>query len=531
MTRRIPFSAAIALFLTMLCAGTAPAQKSGGVLRIYHRDSPASMSIHEEGTVGVIMPMMQVMNNLIIYDQHVARNETTSIVPELATSWAWSPDGTALTFQLRQDVRWHDGKPFTANDVKCTVDLLANLGKEKLRLNYRESWWVNLAGVTVKGPYEATINLKRPQPAILALLASGEGPMYPCHVSPREMRQHPIGTGPFRFVEYKPNQGIKVERNPDYWKPGRPYLDGVEYTIIPNRSTALLAFVAGKFDMTFPNEVTVPLLADVKNQAPQVVCEVTPTSESVGLLVNRTVPPFDNADLRRAMALTIDRKAIIDILAQGAGDIGGAMQPPPSGIWGLPREMLANVPGYAGDVAHNREEARTIMRGLGYGPDKRLPIKVSVRNLNVYRDPATIMIDQLREIYFEGELELTETATWVPKLIKKDYVVAVNVLGTAADDPDVVFFQNHVCTSARNYTGHCNHELDKKVEEQSREADPLRRRQLVWEIDRTLQEELARPVLYHRYGGTCWQPWVKGLTMMVNSQYNGWRMEDVWLDH
>ena len=93
--------------------------------------------------------------------------------------------------------------------------------------------------------------------------------MYPCHVSPHDMRQHPIGTGPFRFVEYKPNQDIKIERNPDYWKPGRPYLDGVEYTIIPNRSTALLAFVAGKFDLTFPNEITVPLLSDVKSAAPQ----------------------------------------------------------------------------------------------------------------------------------------------------------------------------------------------------------------------------------------------------------------------
>jgi peptide/nickel transport system substrate-binding protein len=282
--------------------------------------------------------------------------------------------------------------------------------------------------------------------------------------------------------------------------------------------------------MTFPNEVTVPLLEDVKNQAPQAHCEITPTSEAVGLLVNRTVAPFDNADLRRAMALTIDRKAIIDILAQGVGDIGGAMQPGPDGIWGMPKEMLANAPGYDGNVAKNREEARGIMRRLGYGPDKRLPFKMSVRNLNVYRDPGTILIDQLREIYFDGELELTETATWVPKLIKKDYAVGLSVLGAAADDPDVVFLQNHVCGSARNYTGHCNPALDKKMEEQSREADPLRRRQLVWEIDQALQEELARPVLYHRRGGTCWQPWLKGLTMMVNSQYNGWRMEDVWLD-
>src|SRR5205809_5058676 len=111
---------ALAVFaLFMPAANMALAQKQGGTLRVYHRDSPASMSIHEEGTVGVIMPMMGVMNNLILYDQHVARNEMDSIRPELATSWAWSPDGTALTFQLRQDVHWHDGKPLTANDVKC----------------------------------------------------------------------------------------------------------------------------------------------------------------------------------------------------------------------------------------------------------------------------------------------------------------------------------------------------------------------------------------------------------------------------
>ena len=404
------------LLLTLGLANAAFAQTSGGVLRVYHRDSPASMSIHEEGTVGVIMPMMGVMNNLVLYDQHVPRNEPDTIRPELATSWTWSDDRTALTFQLRQDVHWHDGKPFTANDVKCTIDLLTNQGKEKLRLNYRESWWVNIAGASVDGPYQATIHLKRPQPAIMALLASGEAPMYPCHVSPHDMRLHPIGTGPFRFVSYKPNQSITVEKNPNYWKPNRPYLDGIEYTIIPNRSTALLAFIAGKFDMTFPNEVTIPLMADVKSQAPKATCQMTPTSEAVGLLINRTVPPFDNPDIRRAMALTLDRQAFIDILAQGAGDIGGAMQPGPDGIWGLPKERLTSAPGYAGDVEQNREEARRIMRRLGYAREHMLPFKLSVRNLNVYRDPGSILIDQMRQIYLDGEMELTETATWVPKL-------------------------------------------------------------------------------------------------------------------
>ena len=95
----------------------------------------------------------------------------------------------------------------------------------------------NLDEVTTNGDYEVTFHLKRPQPAFLVLLAAGFSPVYPCHVSPTQMRQHPIGTGPFKFVEFKPNEVIKVTRNPDYWKPGRPYLDGIEYTIIQEPST------------------------------------------------------------------------------------------------------------------------------------------------------------------------------------------------------------------------------------------------------------------------------------------------------
>jgi peptide/nickel transport system substrate-binding protein len=524
------FAALIVLGIALAASDTASAQKQGGTLRIYHRDSPASMSIHEEGTVGVMMPMMGVFNNLVIFDQHVPQNSLDTIIPELATSWAWSEDGAELTFKLRDGVKWHDGQPFTAEDVKCTFDLLTNQGKEKLRLNYRETWWTNVASTTTKGDYEATLHLKRPQPALLALLASGDTPVYPCHVSPRDMRQHPIGTGPFKFVEYKPNQYIKVARNPDYWKPGRPYLDGIEYTIIPNRSTAILAFIAGKFDMTFPYEVTIPLLKDIETQAPQAKCEVGMASESIGMLVNRTVAPFDNADLRRAMALTIDRKSFIDILGQGEGEIGGALMPPPEGVWGMPAEMLAKLPGYSGDVQKSRDEARELMRKLGYGPDKRLPVKISARNLAVYRDPAAILIDQLKEIYIDGELETIETANWVPKLMRKDYKVGLNVLGTAVDDPDVYFYQNYVCSSARNYMGYCDQNFDRMVDQQSMEADPAKRKKLVWDIDRKLQEDMARPVIYHLRAATCWQPQVKGLTLMTNSQYNGWRFEDLWLD-
>jgi peptide/nickel transport system substrate-binding protein len=371
--------------------------------------------------------------------------------------------------------------------------------------------------------------MKRPQPAFLALLASGDSPVYPCHVSPRDMRSHPIGTGPFKFVDYKPSQWLKVERNTDYWKSGRPYLDGIEYTIIPNRSTAVLGFIAGKFDMTFPWEVTIPLLKDIRSQAPQAVCDTEPLNVSVTLAMNRK-PPFDNPDIRRALALALDRQAFIDILGEGQGDISAVMLPPPEGIWGMPLEELRKLPGYDPDVAKNRKEALELMRKNGYGPENPLKLKVSVRNIPAYRDPAAILIDQLRPIGIEGELETIETANWIPKMVRKDYTLAISLSGSAVDDPDQIFYESYVCKSPRNYTGYCNPEVEELIDRQSVETDPRKRKAIVWDIERRMIEDTVRPVIYHVRAASCWHPQVKDLTQMVNSAYNSWRMEDVWLD-
>jgi peptide/nickel transport system substrate-binding protein len=525
-----PFTAAVVLLVGLAAVGPALAQKQGGILRQYMVDSPASMSIHEEATVVSQRPMMGVFNNLVLFDQHVKQNSPDSIVAELATRWSWSEDGTELTFPLREGVKWHDGKPFTARDVKCTWDILAGRSSEKLRINPRKSWYSNLEEVTTNGDYEVTFHLKRPQPSFIALLASGFSPVYPCHVSPRDMRSHPIGTGPFKFVDFKPNEYIKVTRNSDYWKDGRPYLDGIEYTILKNRSTTILAFIAGKYDLTFAGSLTVPLTKDVQKQMPEAVCEYYPGSVSVNLIVNRDKPPFDRAELRQAMTLALDRQAFIDILTEGQGNIGGAMQSPPGGLWGMPADILQTLPGYGMDVRGNRSEARQIMQKLGYGPDNRLKIKVATRDIPPYRDPAVILIDQLKEVYIDGELETVDTTTWFPKISRKDFTVGLNLTGNFVDDPDENFYKNYVCAAESNYDGYCNPEVDKLVEQQSMESNRDKRKQLIWEIERKLAADRARPIIHYGRGSTCWQPYVKGLTIMVNSIYNGWRMEDVWLD-
>src|SRR6266403_1830845 len=373
------------LLVALFGGEAAWAQKTGGILKMFSADSPASMSIHEESTVFAEGPMMGVFNNLVMFDQHVKQVSLKSIVPDLAKSGSWNEEGTELTLPLRQGVTWHDGRPFSAKDVVCTWDLLTGTSSDKLRVNPRKSWYGNLDRVTTNGDYEVTFHLKRPHPAFLTALASGFSPIYPCHVPPRDMRQQPIGTGPFKFIAFKPNEYIKVTRNPTYWKNGRPYLDGIEYTIIRNLSTAVLAFVAGKFDMTFAYSVTEPLLKDVTNQMPDAICELTPIGVNRSLIANREKPPFDNPDLRHAMALSFDREAFIDIVTEGKGDIGGVMQPPPEGLWGMPPEILKTLAGYDPDVQKNRTDSRRSMEKLGDGPDRLLKVKVSVRDRPFFR--------------------------------------------------------------------------------------------------------------------------------------------------
>src|SRR5215470_7730396 len=194
MKRSVCTVAAIVLLVGVFAGPAALAQKTGGVLKLYSPDNPASMSLLEEVTLVAEVPMMGVFNNLILFDQHVPQVSLQSIVPDLATSWSWNEEGTDLTFQLRQGVKWHDSRPFTAQDVKCTTDLRMDRAPEKLRVNPGKSSLGNLDRISTNGDFEVTYHLKRPQPSFPMLLATGFSAIYPCHIPAAQMRQHPIGT-------------------------------------------------------------------------------------------------------------------------------------------------------------------------------------------------------------------------------------------------------------------------------------------------------------------------------------------------
>jgi peptide/nickel transport system substrate-binding protein len=171
-----------------------------------------------------------------------------------------------------------------------------------------------------------------------------------------------------------------------------------------------------------------------------------------------------------------------------------------------------------------------MMRSLGYGPDNRINLKIVTRNLPDFRDPASIASDQLKNVWMDSEVDAVETANFLPRLMRSDFVIALTAIGSGLDDPDQNFYENYICDSKRNYTRYCSHEVDSMIDQQSMETDPTKRHELVWKIDRRIQEDVARPILYYMRKATCWSPAVNGLKLQVNSIYNGWRMEDVWLN-
>ena len=260
------------------------------------------------------------------------------------------------------------------------------------------------------------------------------------------------------------------------------------------------------------------------------MCTLGPTNVSVNVLVNDKRPPFDNLKLRQAMALALDREAFITILSQGASSISGNMMPLPEGLWGMPKERLEVLTGYTGTIEQRRSKARKMMEELGYSSQKKLGVKVSTRDLASYKEAAVIFVDQLNQLHFAAELEIIESTVWFSRAARQDYAVALNLTGSSVDDPDATLVESYACDSEYNFTRYCNSEVTKLLELQSAERDVAKRRELVWEIERILNEDVARPVILHGRTAQCRHPYVKGHVRAANSIYSNWRHEQVWLD-
>ena len=406
-------AAAALLLLPAYHVASAGEPKQGGILRVYHRDSPGSASIHEGATYSINIPFMPVFNNLVMFKQDVPQNSVESIVPDLAESWAWSGDGKKLTFKLRQGVKWHDGKPFTSADVKCTFDMLMGKSQQKFRQNPRKSWYDQVDDVTTNGDFEASFNLKRPQPALLSLLASGYTPVYPCHVSPG---RHAHQADRHRPVQVRRVQGQRIDQahqEPRLLQEGpaasRRHRIHHHYQPFDGHSRLCL----GQVRHDVPDRGVDPAAEGRQDRRRRTRFAWSnrstsrPTSSSTRPLRRSTISIFAARWRWRSIARPSSRSCSKDRRISAA-----PCSRRRAACGRCRRKCWRSIPGYGPDINANREEARKLMQKAGYGPDKRLAVKVSTRNIPIYRDPAIILIDQIKSIYIDGELDVVDTAQW-----------------------------------------------------------------------------------------------------------------------
>jgi len=539
MTRSRSAVAAVTVCLTLitaavlgsLLAAEGQTPKRGGVLQSVLIEDPPGLLVHESATVSNVWPMSPCYSNLVFFHPQKPLESADTVIPELAEKWSWQDNYRNLVFFLRKNVRWHDGKPFTSRDVKYTFDVAREApdAPAKFRLSARKDWWANVEAIEAPEPHTVVFRLKRPQPSLLLMLASGYSPVYPAHVPLGELRQKCVGTGPFKFKEWQRGQSVELERNPDYFIPDRPYLDGIKYTVISERGTRLAALQAGRLDAFVPLEMTKAMADAAKKSAPNLVISEVGQNGSDNVILNVKRAPFDNPAVRRAVSLAMDRQGYVQSVRHGGAVTGVGLMPKPLGIWGLSDPELRTLPGYRGSAV-DKAEARRLLASAGFGPGgKPVKVELSTRTLSIYLDVASFVADQLHQIGIEATVKQMDSAAWFPALARRDYQIGGNLTAGGFDDPDAYFFENYKCGSSRNYSDYCNEEVDRLIDQQSQELDRAKRLKLVLEIQRRLEADVARPMLGWRKEYFAHYPHVKNL-VPHNALYNYGRMQDVWLD-
>ncbi|MBI4307884.1 MAG: ABC transporter substrate-binding protein [Chloroflexi bacterium] len=490
-------------------------------------EPPPTFSLHETSLGQVTWPVSPAYNNLVFYDPGKGTETIETIIPDLGERWEWSADGKALTFFLRKGVKWHDGTPFTSLDVKYTFDVVREAPDipSKLRANPRQLWYENVSSIETPNSDTVVFRLKRPESALLALLASGFSVVYPAHVQPVDrLRTQIMGTGPFRFKEYSPGEMLTYERNRDYFKPGLPYLDGMRYTVIRDRTARIAALRTGRVKLSPIVDIPKSIADDIRKNAPHLkVSERVVLSANI-LLLNHKKPPFNNPKIREAVNLALDRSAHVTAAREGAAGVGTTMLP--GGFWALPEAEMRKLPGYSGDMESRRAQAKKLIAEAG--DPAGLKLEMPTRSLAVFVESATFVIDQLKRVGIDATMKQMETGPWVALQERRDYTIIDTRMGIAVDDPSPIYAEFYTCRAPRNYTGYCNPDVEAMMNEQAVTTDPLKRRALVWEIDKRLVTEVARPILSWNIDYMVWWPEVRGYVQHQSLTTTG-RHETLWL--
>lgn len=524
----LPRSQALAQPANFQLRASDPNPRYGGTLRFAIHSSPAHFDIHQSGTVANIGPQGPMYDNLIRLDPR----DGQTIIPDLAWKWEIAPDGKTYTFFLRKGVKFHDGADFTADDVKATFSRI--VWPPKGVVIPRTPLFSAVSEINVLDPYRVQFRLSEPRPSafILGAIASGwnvivrKKTLEENDGNLRQVMNYP-GTGPFRHVSRRDKEVWILEKNPNYWNKGLPYLDRVETYHLPPFSLEIAsALLAGKVDYA---RILDPVTGRKVKETPGMSAVEFNQSVIIAVWTNMKKKPLGDPRVRRAMHLALDRHVLVDVVKDVAPElVGGFVYP--FGEYATPPAELAKRLGYQKDTRAAVQEARRFIADAGHG--------AGLRNLDfLIRDAATFKLwgvaiqAMLKEaLNIECNLRTVQISQWYEELAAGNFDLGIGAVVSTLPDPSDYFSAWYGKDGPQNYSGWTNqafHDLAKQIE---REVDDGKRKALIRQAEAILEQDPPLlPVVYDKvYDG--WHNYVRGQNpSRFFGIYDVVRWDTVWL--
>ncbi len=507
-----------------------PNPKRGGVLRYGVLNAPAHFDVHQSGTVS------NMGTQGCMYDNLIRRNPLDSgqtIIPDLAHSWEISPDGKTYTFFLRKGVTFHDGADLTAEDVKATYQRI--IQSPRGFSSPRTPLFATVSDINVRDAHTIEFKLSEPRPQnfMLGAFASGwniivrKKTLEDNNYSLRQIPDYP-GTGPFRSVNRIDKEVWVMERNPDYWNEGLPYLDGIEFYHLPPFSPQLgAALLAGNLDYA-------RLLDPVSLKTVQGTPGMSGTDyyQSViqAIWVNNEREAFRDPRVRRAIHLVLDRAVLVDVVRDVAPMLVGGFIYPFSDF-ATPPDKLAERPGYQSDPTAAIREARQLMAAAGYA-DGIKDVDFMIREAASFKLWSVAIQAMLREILnIQTNLRTVQVSVWFDEALAGKFDFTISAIVSTLIDPSDYFNAWYGKDGPQNYSKWFNPKFQDLVLQIDRELDDARRKDLVRQAEAVMEQDPPLiPVAWEKINDG-WYDYVKG-----HNPYNYFGIYDVvrfdtfWMD-
>jgi peptide/nickel transport system substrate-binding protein len=514
--------AMLALGGVALAQETQPPQR-GGTLEFAVTVEPQNYDCHSNTSFAFLHPIAPHYSTLLKFD---AANYP-QIVGDLAASWTVSPDRLTYTFKLRSNVLFHDGTPLTSADVKASYDRIVHPPAGVV--SARQVDFSSIASIDTPDPLTIVFHLQWPEAAMLQNFASPWNCIYSAAKlaeDPNFPKTHILGTGPFVFVEYAKGQYWRGKRWDKYFQPGKPYLDGYQADFMPD-SAVMDAFKSGKIMAEFRG-VTPPQGADLQQtMGDKITLSESPWLSNLLIVFNTKRKPFDDARVRRALSLAIDRWGAAEKLGSTTflKYVGGLMRPGSS--MATPEAELVDLPGFSHDIAASRAEAKRLLDEAGVHD---LKLTLLVRSIPM---PHFIGADLIADSWKEIGVTVTEDRRpifdWQKVIDADDFDVAQDFAGDFYDDPTIQLTK-FVSTdlSPVNFSRSSDRFLDALFVGQALTPDAQERSKIVRGFERhALTEAYTVPLLWwNRIVATSSR--LHGWSI-TPSHFIGQDLTDVWL--